>query len=283
MLQRMHSKEILDTTDQKQIFFNINQVAKAIGVVPATIRNWEKAGLFVAKRRKNNNYRIFDFDDIEVLKKIKSYSIDENMNSNLIKKLLAQDLTTSKPQNPKSPEAVYYTKLKECREKKTYTLDEVSEITGISSSYLSKIESGNSNVSLDVLQKLASFYGESILSFFKTEQTEGDEVTRNNQGIPWDSNLDGVYVTSLAHLQNTTMIPTLFTVDPGCGDFVAHTHNSGQEFIYILSGKIKVILDESDTHILKKNDSIHFSSTRMHEWHNFGKVTAQFLWIHSSL
>ncbi|MDO4721082.1 MAG: helix-turn-helix domain-containing protein [Peptostreptococcaceae bacterium] len=279
----MNSRKILNKTDRKQIFFNINQVAKAIGVVPATIRNWEKAGLFVAKRRKNNNYRIFDFDDIEMLKKIKSYSIDENMNGSLIKKLLAQDLTASKPQDPKYPKAVYYAKLKECREKRAYTLDEVSEMTGVSASYLSKIESGNSNVSLDILQKLASFYGESILSFFKTGRTEGYEVTRNNRGIPWESNLDGVYVTSLAHLQNTTMIPTLFTVDPGCGDFVAHTHSSGQEFIYILSGKIKVILDESDTHILRKNDSIHFASTRMHEWHNFGKVTAQFLWIHSSL
>ena len=56
------------------VLFNINQVAKMLGVVPATIRNWEKNGLFVAKR-KSNNYRVFDFDDIELLKKIKVYSL----------------------------------------------------------------------------------------------------------------------------------------------------------------------------------------------------------------
>ncbi len=49
------------------VTFSISQVAKVLKVVPATIRNWEKSGLFVAKRSENN-YRTYTLDDIETLK-----------------------------------------------------------------------------------------------------------------------------------------------------------------------------------------------------------------------
>lgn len=61
-----------------QVTFSIYEVAEQIGVVPATIRNWEKQGIFTSKRTPNG-YRIFDFHAIEYLKKIKQYSKDENM------------------------------------------------------------------------------------------------------------------------------------------------------------------------------------------------------------
>ena len=49
------------------ITFTVNQVAKMLGVVPATIRNWEKNGLIQVKRSASN-YRIFTWKDIETLK-----------------------------------------------------------------------------------------------------------------------------------------------------------------------------------------------------------------------
>uniref|UniRef100_UPI0006D2A0EF MerR family transcriptional regulator n=1 Tax=Clostridium sp. NkU-1 TaxID=1095009 RepID=UPI0006D2A0EF len=56
-----------------KVFFNIKEVAQKIGVVPATIRNWEKQGLFEVKRSENG-YRIFDYSDIEKLQEIKECS-----------------------------------------------------------------------------------------------------------------------------------------------------------------------------------------------------------------
>ena len=58
---------------------------------------------------------------------------------------------------------------------------------------------------------------------------------------------------------------------------------SGQEFIYVISGKLQVTLDDKNTYLLKDDDSIHFASTRMHNWHNAGKSTLKMLWMHSSL
>ena len=63
---------------EDNITFTISQVAKMLGVVPATIRNWEKNGLIKAKRTASN-YRVFTLDDIETLKKIKEYSGEKRM------------------------------------------------------------------------------------------------------------------------------------------------------------------------------------------------------------
>ena len=50
--------------------FSVSQVAKMLGVVPGTIRNWEKCGIITVKRSKNN-YRIFTLDDLTTLRKVK--------------------------------------------------------------------------------------------------------------------------------------------------------------------------------------------------------------------
>ena len=58
---------------EDKVTFTINQVAKILGVVPATIRNWEKNGM-ISSKRSASNYRIFTLDDIETLKKIRQTS-----------------------------------------------------------------------------------------------------------------------------------------------------------------------------------------------------------------
>ena len=72
---------------EDKVTFTINQVAKILGVVPATIRNWEKNGM-ISSKRSASNYRIFTLDDIETLKKIKEYSVDKHMGTQAIKMLL---------------------------------------------------------------------------------------------------------------------------------------------------------------------------------------------------
>ena len=63
--------------------FSISQVAEMLGVVPGTIRNWEKSGLIAAKR-SDSNYRVFTVDDIAKLRKIREYSIDKHMGAHAI-------------------------------------------------------------------------------------------------------------------------------------------------------------------------------------------------------
>lgn len=48
-------------------YLTIQQAAKIIGVTELTLRNWDKAGKFVAARHPMNNYRVYTLDQIESL------------------------------------------------------------------------------------------------------------------------------------------------------------------------------------------------------------------------
>ena len=272
-------------THSDEITFSINEVAKILGVVPTTIRNWEKSGLFTAKR-KENNYRVYTFDDIEYLKKIKKYSIDDSLPLKSIKTLFAQEIPTPVPDNEsKVPmDAKYSKKLlsnrwKEARESKSYTLEEVSTNIGISASYLSKIENGQANVSYEILEKLALFYGEALIFFFDLDSTE-ENVVKKNQGEKVTIGLPGVEMESLVAVNDHMLYPMIFTVEPGCGSNETHRHH-GEEFIYILNGQLNVTLNYKEKYHLTSGDSMYFRSNDFHSWENNGKKDTKLIWVHS--
>jgi len=54
-------------------YLTINEVAKLLGVTPLTLRNWDKKGELKALRNPINNYRIYKYEEIELLlRKIES-------------------------------------------------------------------------------------------------------------------------------------------------------------------------------------------------------------------
>lgn len=279
----------MNKTNQEDddVLFNINQVAKVLDVVPATIRNWEKAGLFTAKR-KDNNYRVYNLDDIEILKKIRTLSIDKQMGSVAIKSIITTDLHRPpylSGQGNNETQSKYSKKLlsdkwRESREKMGLTLEEVSAQVGISTSYLSKIENGLANISIELLNKLAIFYGESILYFFELEGEE--RVVKKGSGEIADIGLPGVLMESLISQKHHVLFPMLFTIEPGGGDPHTH-HHHGEEFIYVLSGKLKVTLNYEEEYILKQGDSLFFKSFDYHSWVNIGTKETKLIWVHSPI
>lgn len=273
--------------EDEEVLFNINQVAKSLNIVPATIRNWEKAGLFTAKR-KDNNYRVYSLDDLKILERIKSLSIDSKMGSAGIKKILRTELQAppyladqkdSELERSRYSKKLLSHKWRESREKMNLTLEEVSRQVGVSTSYLSKIENGLANISIDLLSKLANFYGESILYFFEMEG-EDNPVVRKGCGEIADLEMPGVRMESLILQKNHVLFPMLFTVAPGGGDRETHRHH-GEEFIYILSGALKVILNYEDEYLLNPGDSIYFKSFDYHSWMNDGTKETKMIWVHS--
>lgn len=281
--ERKNMKNINNNNNlgNEEITFNISDVAKLVGVVPATVRNWEKAGL-IQPKRKGNNYRVYTFDHIEILKKIKEYTDEQKMSLSLIKQLLSKDVSYKKEEAVYDKE-FYNAKLKKYREDNGYTLEEVSNAVGISPSYLSRIENGKTGVSFEILDKLSSFYGESTLRFFDIKNNENSEVIKKGKGKLLLTGLNGVTIESLINSDNSSIESVKFIIEPKCGDFKSHNHNSGEEFIYVLKGNLNVTLDNTDEFIIGEGDSIHFKSNRMHKWQNPTNEVAEILWVHSYL
>lgn len=270
----------------ENLTFTINQVAKKIGVVPATIRNWEKNGLIEVKR-SSSNYRIFTLDDIEKLKKIKDYSIDKHMGTKAIQMLLSSKGNSALEEYvDQKKEIVYSKKLisekwRHIRKQQGYTLEDVSKATGISITHLSHLENGG-NVSLDIMNKLAHFYQENPLVFF--EEADADEhVVRNGFGEPIKLKDDpGLEMQSLVSMRDHIMYPVICTVQPGSGNMIPHTHK-GEEFIYIISGVFEFILNDDPPYILYPGDSFYHHGSDLHSWRNVSPKTARLLWVHSAV
>lgn len=264
------------------VYFTIREVAEQVGVVSATIRNWEKEGLFTAKRTASG-YRIYSIDDIEQLKTIRRYSKDESMGMNAIRRFInaSQPRTLSHINGESSAASrmLISQKWKDCRTARGYALDDVALEVGISPSYLSKIENGGANVSYDILRRLAEFYGENILYFMSTEGEDERNLVRQNEAEFFSTGIDGVSLVSLVALKKHSLSSVLYTAQPGAGRATEKGH-SGAEFVHILQGRVKMEVN-GQGYIMRLGDSISYNSNVPHGWLNCGKTIAKILWVYT--
>jgi quercetin dioxygenase-like cupin family protein len=168
-------------------------------------------------------------------------------------------------------------KWKKCRLERGFVLEDVAQAVKISPSYLYKIENEQTNVSLDILQRLADFYGEDLL-YYIADAPGKKHFVKKGGGELIEIGFDGVSVTSLIALNKINLSAMLYTVAPDSGRTHAHSHH-GEEFLYVLTGKIHFTLVNT-RYVLSAGDSFCFRSSDTHSWFNHEKKEARILWIY---
>lgn len=270
--------------NSERIYFNIHQVAKQIDVVPATLRNWEKAGLFIPKRLENN-YRVYTMDDLAILKRIARLSVNEKISYSAIKTAIYGDsalppiVQENKITSSKYSKKLINSKWKNAREHIGLSIDTLSKRSGIDTNYLTALENGTAAIDIQILSELALFYGESILNFFEIESTD-IKVVKKGKGEQIKVGLPGVSMESLITQSKHILYPMKILIKPGCGSLEPHCHK-GEEYIYVLSGELQVILGENNIHEIKKGDSMYFRSNEKHSWKNSSIKDTVLIWVHS--
>jgi len=79
---------------------------------------------------------------------------------------------------------------------------------------------------------------------------------------------------------DAVMEPHLFRVSPGAGSGDSYAHE-GEEFLYILKGKLEIALEGGQPEKLNEGDSFYFASNMKHNWTNPGKQEAWVLWVNT--
>lgn len=258
------------------VFFSIGEVAAQVGVTAATIRNWEKRGLFVSKRGANG-YRRFSYGDIRELQYVKLIAKNQDTADTHIRRHDQHHLENLTKDAPSSRKLVSE-KWKESRLKRGLSLEEVAQAVNISSSYLFKIENMQANASLEILKRLAEFYGENIL-YYISDPLEASNHVRKGEGERLPVVLPGVDVASVTALPNFFMSAMTYHIQPHAKKEDTSIH-FGQEFVYVLSGSIHFTLGQDRVYKLKKGDALSFFSTEAHQWHNRSSKPAVLLWIY---
>ena len=158
-------------------------------------------------------------------------------------------------------------RLKSIRQKKELSLDEVSKLTDVSKPALAQIERGASSPTINTLWKISK--GLKVpLSYFLQEQEDDFQIVDLKSHKP---------ILEYGELMKTYAI---FPYDPtrnmevfyiefaaGC-DYHSQQHLDGvEEYLFVLRGKLKLILNGKEV-IIKEKQSIRFRDDIPHQYNN---------------
>ncbi len=273
-----------NTINSDYLSFSIKEASKLVGVVPATIRNWEKRGLIVP-RRQENGYRVFTMEDIDRLRKLKEGGSPDSFHIKPLDRLLSvMDnsvfQSTDLMDNRSASKQFLGSKWKQSRLERGQSLEDVAAQIGISASYLSKIENAQANnISFEILQKLASYYGENILYYIHNTPEKGSNLVKMEDAETVNIGIPGLVLKDLVNLPNNTLSVLYYSIQPECSKQKSSSHN-GEEFVYVTHGTLEITLDDT-VYMLNEGDSLCFSSRQTHNWRNPGLIEANCIWVYT--
>lgn len=251
-------------TREGSVGFSIGEVSQAIGLVPQTLRLWEREQL-VRPRRTNRGYRVYSEADVERLRKIKHLRKSEGLNFAAIRKSLGlpPDNDEADSALEEGDESSPGERLRRLRMKSRMTLKSVSEATGLSISFISALERGGSGASVSSLRLLANVYGLTMREFFGADLDHKVPLVRETERpvMRWDNGVRFEEMTT----GEKVMDPSYIKVPSGAGSEGFYSHE-GEEFIFIISGTLHVELKDQGTHAVGPGDTLYFYSTTPHRW-----------------
>jgi mannose-6-phosphate isomerase-like protein (cupin superfamily) len=167
---------------------------------------------------------------------------------------------------------------------------DVREIAGISITTLAKefdipanvieaYESGNGDIPVSYLYKIAQRFHVEMTTLLtgKEPHLHIYSLVRKGEGVPVERSRRYKHLSLGFHYIHKKMQPFLVTVEPSAeGQTSAFNSHPGEEFQYILNGRLKVILDDHEL-ILNEGDSLLFNSAHQHSLVALDGKPVQFL------
>jgi transcriptional regulator with XRE-family HTH domain len=147
--------------------------------------------------------------------------------------------------------------LRELRRRRGDTLGEVAQATGISTSFLSLVEKGRSDISLGRLMRLLKLYGVRLGELIpEAEPPEDRVVVRRGEARHLDALAEGVDLYLLAPDTNRLMMPLLGVHQPGSRVVDLPPH-PGEAFVHVLEGTVLMEREGKPPLVLHEGDSAY--------------------------
>ncbi len=160
--------------------------------------------------------------------------------------------------------------LRRARKSKRVSLERLAAGTELSVSFLSQLECGKANVSVENLKKITKFLDIHIASLFGEERNASlGTITRKGEGMPFTLEGSSAYCEALIQKSRADLQATFYRNPPGEGRKVPFGH-LGEELLYVIRGQVLFRLNDEE-HLLNEGDLIHYRSEALHSWINPGK------------
>ncbi len=164
-------------------------------------------------------------------------------------------------------------KIRQFREARKISLEELSGKTGFSHRYLKEIEEGSTVPPVSAVIQIAKALSIDSGSFLSAEE----EVSKKKRSESFFKRTKAyAYKTLTPEAEQRHMKAFLITIKPKEDHRMVEYRHDGEEFVYVLKGDVEVMVGENQ-HCLKKGETIHFDSGVTHRLRNLSEREAELL------
>jgi transcriptional regulator with XRE-family HTH domain len=169
-------------------------------------------------------------------------------------------------------------RLRQAREARRLTLDDVAEAAEVTKGYVSKVERNQATPSVAVLVRICSVLDLSIGDLF--DPRSGHSLIRLEDREPINFGGTGLTEALLTSTKERRIQAIHSLIEPGGGSGQElYSLPSDVEFAYVISGRVKLTVGD-DEQVLRAGDAISFSPTEPHSFSNDDtENTAEILWV----
>ncbi|RGM50344.1 MULTISPECIES: helix-turn-helix domain-containing protein [Bacteroides] len=160
------------------------------------------------------------------------------------------------------------------------TAEDIARDCDISAEEYRLAETGDYDISVSMLQKIARHYGIALdaLMFGEEPKMSSYFLTRAGKGTSIERTKAYKYQSLAAGFMNRTADPFIVTVEPKPDVPIHYNSHNGQEFNLVLEGRMLISIDGKDL-ILNEGDSLYFNSKLPHGMKALDGKTVRFLAI----
>jgi transcriptional regulator with XRE-family HTH domain len=163
------------------------------------------------------------------------------------------------------------------RKMRRLTLKSVAAHAGVSESFLSQVERGNSGASVSTLKLIAEALGLSLSDLFSESPAPQHRVVTPEERPRILAAGVVKYMLTQRPLKELEVLEGEFEPGATTGG-VEYTHGDSQELLYVIDGTVELTLG-GETFLLTASCSMEYRSSVAHGLRNVGAETARLLWI----
>ncbi|MBY6537914.1 helix-turn-helix transcriptional regulator [Rhodococcus sp. BP-349] len=159
------------------------------------------------------------------------------------------------------------------RRERGWTLAVLGSRVGLSTTQLSRIESGGRQSSVGTLIELARAFGLTLSELVAEEPSGRFHVVRTSEHVPRDT-VNGAMTTLSGDYPGLAAV--LLTIPPT--SHAPEARHDGEEWLYLLQGSVEVTVGDEGVP-LEPGDALHFSSSTTHTVRSVGDAPARVLLV----
>ena len=172
---------------------------------------------------------------------------------------------------------IFVQNLKKIRQEKKLSLQELSDLSGVSKSMLSQIEREEKNPTLQIASQIAEGLGNTLSAMLGEIQKEPVIVIKANERLVYRDEFSGFERHLLSPSFTTKGIEFILNIIPCEGEsayFPPHK-NGVKEYVYVAQGRLQVELGNT-VYELEQNESIYFEANFRHKFKNIGDTVCRY-------